>query len=143
MSPTAMLESDIRHLCADMAEVKSDVRDLRDRMDGIHDTLLQKIDAGHAALLAKIDANHAAANGKFDDARDKMDALRDKIDANQIETDRKLDTLRDKLDVTHANLAKTNESVADLKGMQKAILWVLGVLAALTAGQVAKLFQWI
>jgi hypothetical protein len=83
-----------------------------------------------------MDASQATTDGK-------LDALRDKMDASQAATDGKLEMLRDKLDVTNANLARTSESVADLKGMQKAILWVLGVLAALTAGQLAKVFQWI
>ena len=155
MSPTAMLESDIKHICADMAEVKSDIRNLRDRMDGIHDTLLQKIDAGHAALLAKIDAgdaallakidaNHTAANGRFDD-------VRDKIDANQAETDAKLNALRDKIDANQAEtndgFEKTNASIAALEvSIESSKVWLFGVLLLIAGGlltAMAKGFHWI
>ncbi len=64
-------------------------------------------------------------------------SLRDKIDAVQA-------TLTQDIKTVEANLSdKINQlgiAVASMRGMQKAMLWILGVLGSL--GTVGKFFHW-
>ena len=51
----ARLESDVNHIRGDLSDVKSDVRALRDRIDGVDQRLGAKIDSVDTRLGGKID----------------------------------------------------------------------------------------
>jgi chromosome segregation ATPase len=71
--------------------------------------------------------------------------LRDKIDATHSSLDKKIET---KVGELGADLKEMRASLADLKGMQKAILWVLGGVGTLVATvgvgfTIARALHWI
>ena len=51
----ARLESDVTHLLSDMADIKTDVRSLRDKLDAVGSQLNTKIEGVETRLNAKID----------------------------------------------------------------------------------------
>ena len=112
----ARLESDVGHIASDMADVKIDVRSLRDKFDAKFDGLDAKFDAKFDALDAKFDEKFDGLNAKFDA----------KIDALDAKFDKKFDGVKD--------------SIA------KAKVWALVLYIALAGGlfgTLARGFDWI
>ena len=126
----ARVESDVAHLVTDMADVKADVRSLRDKTDDGFGKLNGRIDG----LNDKIDRNAKSLNDRIDGSvgklNDKIDGLHDKLDA-------RLQTLQDSLAHTRVSLS---ESISAAK------IWALVLYAALAAGMfgtMARGFGWI
>lgn len=86
----ARLESDVGHMRSDLAEVKADVRILRDKMDvtgirlseridNLGARLDDKIDKSNSSLGARIDELNAGLNGlnvRFDGVKDSITAAK-------------------------------------------------------------------
>lgn len=127
-------ESEIKTAVAKFDEALRDVRqDFREfRAEG--KTLRDKIDATHTSLTAKADGNYASLDQKID------------TKVNELRADMR-DMRADIKDI-RVDIKEMRTSISDLKGMQKAILWVLGVAgsAVIVAGTlltIAKTLHWI
>jgi chromosome segregation ATPase len=148
----AKAESEIKTAVArideQFREVRQDVRELRVGMNGLqadNKTLRDKIDATHASLSAKIDGVNSSLDKKID-AR--SDELRGEIKEVRGEIKDVRGEMKEMRGEMHADRMETRASVAELKAMQKAILWVLGSLVTLvaiagTGFTIAKTVRWI
>lgn len=62
----ARLESDVEHIRSDMADVKVDLRALRDKTDAMYVNLTDRIDGVHTDLTGRIDdVKDALASAKI------------------------------------------------------------------------------
>ena len=92
-----------------------------------------------ASILVLSDATSTSLNTKVDAIHASLDA---KIDT-------KIDTFRAEMNTSFAEMRKDvtamRESIASLGGMQKAILWLFGMIITLIAAgvPVAKALHWI
>jgi chromosome segregation ATPase len=118
----AMIEASLASMQRDLDEVKTELRELRTDNRAIREKLEQKTEAiheSHRALSDKIDAVNTTLTTKMDQG---FAACNSKIDA----------------------LA---QGIADLRGMQKAMFWVFGVVGSLvaiagTAVGIGKALHW-
>ncbi|HTQ37360.1 MAG TPA: hypothetical protein VMH77_10035 [Steroidobacteraceae bacterium] len=62
----ARIESDAAHLCMDMAEVRQDVRALRDKLDGAEIRLTEKVESLEARLTGKMDSLEVRLAARMD-----------------------------------------------------------------------------
>lgn len=152
----ARFDEQFRDVRQDIRELRVEGKTLRDKLDATHTSLTAKIDGNCASLDKKIDATRDSLDKKIDDTRAALDK---KIDTVHTALDRKIDTrcdelrtdikdIRSDIKEIRADIKAMCGSIADLKGMQKAILWVLGVAGSLItiAGVglgIAKTLHWI
>jgi outer membrane murein-binding lipoprotein Lpp len=66
----AILESDVKHIRSDVSDLKTDVRRLNDKMDGMDQRLNGKMDAIDQRLNGKMDAIDQRLNAKIDGVKD-------------------------------------------------------------------------
>lgn len=125
----ARIDEQLREVRQDTRELRAANETLRDKLDDSHSSLERKIDATHETLDAKIDATRESLERKIDAAHETLDT---KIDATREFLDKKIDAtggeLRADMKLMRADIHQMGASIADLKGMQKAILWILGGL---------------
>ena len=115
----AVLEANIGHIRLDIADMKTDLRRLNDKMDAVDQKLTAKIDGVEQKLAAKIDGVEQKLTAKIDGVEQKLTA---KIE----EVDRRL-----------------SESFGDLRvGRALDRVWWLLMLGALLA-VMARGFKWI
>jgi hypothetical protein len=127
------IEIHLTYLRAGLDEVKAALPLLRDKIDGLSNTLDAKI----GKTNDRIDATNARLEAMGS-------ALSDKID-------RVNSTLSDKIDAVNSDLSSKisilTNGLADVRGIQKAMFWVLGSAGTLTAfaslAQAARTFNWI
>jgi predicted nucleic acid-binding Zn-ribbon protein len=62
----AKLEANIEHIRSDVSDIKTDVRRLNDKIDGVNKDLSGKIDAVNKDLSGKIDTVNKDLSGKID-----------------------------------------------------------------------------
>lgn len=86
----ARLESDVAHVCTNVADIKVDLRSLRDKTDTMYVTLVEKIDSVAARLEGKIESDCVRLDSKIDSASDRLTSRMDALDG-------KLDRLKDSL----------------------------------------------
>jgi hypothetical protein len=89
---------------------------LRDKIDQSHAVL----SAGQTALRDKMDHGYAALISKIDSLNT---TLSEKIDKSNTALGEKIDKTNARIESVNADL---RESIAALRGLQKAMLWVLG-----------------
>jgi uncharacterized phage infection (PIP) family protein YhgE len=110
-----VIEVHLASLRAGQDELREDVRELRAGNKSLRETMDQKF----GVLNTKVDAIDASLNGKIDGVSTSLNAKIDRVDAS----------LSAKLDALNANLSdkisKLSDAVADMRGLQKAILWVM------------------
>jgi uncharacterized phage infection (PIP) family protein YhgE len=106
---------------------------LNSKIDNVNSTLSEKIDR----LNSKIENGDSALNGKIDNVNS---TLSEKIDNFNS-------TLSEKIDNTNARISTVSDGLADVRGVLKAMFWVLGSAGALTAlaalAQTARFFKLI
>ena len=100
-------------------ELREDVRELRAGNKSVR----EKLDARFESLAAKIDSGDRALSGRIESVNS---SLTEKIDA-----------LNENLS---GKIAKLSDDVASMRGLQKAILWVVSGFGSL--GIVGKIFHW-
>ncbi len=133
---------DVREL---RAENKSIRESLSTRIDTNYEALDRKIDATREALSEKIDSNYAALDRKIDATHEALNA---KIDSTAAELRREMKDIRGEMKEMRADIATLRTDVSDLKGMMKAVLWLLGSLCAIVTilgvgFTIAKGLHWI
>ena len=129
----AILESDVKHIRADVSEVKIEIRRLGDKVDGLN----TKIDVVKQHLSDKIDGVDRMLSDKIDGVDQR---LSDKIDTVDKRQSARIEDLKDSI----ANLAlATEKSFAALR-VDRAldrVWWLLNSAALL--GIMARAFRWI
>jgi len=143
VSSQELLEANVAAIRADLTELKSDVRAIAAKADSELKTAVARIDeqlrevrqdtrelrAANETLRDKLDDSHSSLERKIDATHETLDT---KIDATRESLERKLDAtggeLRADMKLMRADIHQMGASIADLKGMQKAILWILGGL---------------
>jgi hypothetical protein len=133
---------------ANCAQLAAGQAALNEKIHQTHLTLSEKIESVHTVLRDKIDLVHTVLSAKIDSVHT---VLSGKIDSVHIVLNDKIDQLRDRMDERYATLGKelgekiekNTIAVANLAGMQKAILWVLGsgVLGGLIA-VLGRVYHW-
>mgnify|MGYP003580198599 FL=1 len=133
----AQLESDVAHLLTNVAEIKIDLRALRQRVDERFDHLESKFDAKFDSLESKIDARFVAVDARFQSVDAKFGSLESKIDARFVAVDARFQSVDGKFDSLEAKLdAKLDNRFA----------WLLSIQLATTAGllgAMARGFGWL
>jgi hypothetical protein len=138
------VEIHLTYLRTGLDEVKAALPVLRDKIDGLSSTLDAKIDKTNdridrvnSTLSEKIDHVNLTLGGRIDRLSEKMDHVNAALGG-------RLDGLSAR--VENMNSTLTN-GLADVRGVQKAMFWVLGSAGALTAlaslAQAARTFNWI
>ena len=79
MTTPSKIESAVEHISVDIADIKVDVRDLRARLDFVHEKLDTKVDSVHDKLDAKINGVEQRLGGRIDGLSDKTDVLSDRL----------------------------------------------------------------
>jgi hypothetical protein len=69
------LESSVEYIQSDVAEIKTDLRRLNDKLEGVDQKLSDKIDSVDQRLSAKIDALDQKFSDKFDSLKDSITTL--------------------------------------------------------------------
>ncbi len=114
----------------DVHGLQADNRSIRDKIDAVHASLNQKIEVVEAKLTQKIDAVDTK--------------LTQEIRAVDQKLDQKFDLLNGKIDTVNASLGEKitqlSNAVAGMRGMQKAMLWLISILGSL--GTVGKFLHW-
>jgi uncharacterized coiled-coil DUF342 family protein len=154
-SMAAKAESEIKTAVArideQFREVRQDIRGLT----ATNETLRDRINESHSSLDKKIDATRESLDRKIDikvgELRDDMKEMR--ADIKDIRGELKeirgeIKEVRGEMKEGFAGMAETRADIADLKAMQKAMLWVLGSIVALStiAGAglaIARAVHWI
>jgi len=113
---------------------------LSERIHQSHSTLSEKIHTVHIVLRDKIDAFSKDLNARIDavskDLGAGIDATNEKIDAVSRNLGARIDALSEKVD-------KNTTGVADLRGMLKVMVWVLGSAGSAAAiVNIGKAFHW-
>jgi peptidoglycan hydrolase CwlO-like protein len=163
VSSNELLEVNVIAIRADLIDLKAEFRAVVARIDQDIRAMAAKAESEIKTAVARIDEQfrevrqdirelRAGVNGLQADNK----TLRDKIDATRESLDKKIDTTREsldkkidtKFDELRADMKEMRASIGDLKGMQKAILWLLGSILALVtmagAGfQIAKTLHWL
>jgi hypothetical protein len=124
------LEANIAFIRADITDLKVEVRAVVTRTDqdirelrADNKTLRDKIDVTHASLAEKIEKSHASLDEKIDT---------------------KFGELSADMKAVRAEIKEMCTSIASLKGMQNAILWVLSSVSLVAAiVTIAKTLRWI
>ena len=106
-------------LSEDVHGLQADNRSIRDKIDAVDAKLTQEI----RAVDRKLDQKCDSLNAKFDE---KFDSLNGKIDAVNANLGEKITQL--------------SNAVAGLRGMQKTIVWLIGIFGSL--GTVGKFLHW-
>jgi uncharacterized coiled-coil DUF342 family protein len=126
--PQEMIELHIAPLRKGLDEVKADVRELRadhkglrDKLDTVHTTLLDKIDTVQTTLRDRIDQSHASLSAG-------QAALRDRMDEGFRASNAKIDSVSTTL---NEKIAKLSDAVTGMRGLQKAMLWMIGGVGSL------------
>ena len=159
----AHLESDVENISVNVAEIKVELRALRDKVDGVGSQLFTsfaqlngKIDTSIGRLDAKADGSFAHLDAKIDGSFAHLDA---KIDSSVARLDAKIDSSSARLD------AKVESSVGELRGycvsqfnaidgkfervldsIATAKVWALTLYIALAVamfGTMARAFDWL
>jgi DNA anti-recombination protein RmuC len=136
------VDEQFREVRQDIRELRADNKTLRDKIDENHTSLDKKIDENHRTLDKKIDENHKTLDQKIDENHKTLDQ---KIDENHKTLDQKIDENHKEV---RADIKEMNGSIAGLRSMQKAILWVLGSILALIGISgpgltIAKALGWV
>ncbi|HVX90645.1 MAG TPA: hypothetical protein VHC20_03335 [Candidatus Paceibacterota bacterium] len=165
------IKAEIRELRADNKKLNEKIDVVAGTLIAAQIALHDKVDEGFRAADAKIDALRNKMDEGFRAADTKIDALRNRMDEGFRAADTKLEqkctglsaaqaALRDKMDegFRAANakidavdtklgekLTTLSNDVADMRGLQKAMLWVIGGLGSLamlliTAGKALHWF---
>jgi chromosome segregation ATPase len=152
----ARIEADVKNIQLDMREFRTDMKAANEAtmelkvavatIDGKINSLSQKIDAQIAALVQRMDARFAALVAKLDTRADAADVKL--LDTKLSSLGSRVDGLDAKLEDTREKLGQIGKDVAGLRGMVKAILWVLaglvGLVMLIPAGfTIAKALHWI
>ena len=127
-------EANVASIRADLANLKVDIR-----------AVAAKAESELKTAVARIDEQFREVRQDIRELRADNKSLRDKVDANYVALDKKIDNRFDEL---RADIKAINASVEGLKGMQKAILWVLGgggTFVAIVVGglTIARTMNWI
>jgi chromosome segregation ATPase len=99
--------------------------------------------------VARFDEQFREVRQDIRDLRADNKSLRDKIDANHASLTEKIDSnhasANAKIDAMRTDMTAMRESIADLKALQKALIWVLGGAITLITVviTIAKALQWI
>lgn len=116
------IEIHLTYLRTGLDEVKATLPVLRDKLD---------------ALSSTLDAKIEKINAKIEKTNDRIDRVSSTVSA-------RIDRLSER--VENVNSTLTN-GLADVRGVQKAMFWVLGSAGALTTlasmAQVARAFNWL
>jgi DNA anti-recombination protein RmuC len=128
---------------------------LSDRIHQSHSTLSEKISSVHHVLRDKIEALGKDLNARLDTTNARIDAvsksLSDRIDAVSENLNDKIDTvnkdLGTRIDAVSKSLGekidKNTVAIADMRGMLKAMVWVVGSAASAAAiVNIGKAFHW-
>jgi chromosome segregation ATPase len=117
------IETHLAYLRKGLDDCKSDIGELRAEVRADIKSLREKMDQSYAKLDAKMDQSYA-----------KLDT---KLDKNQAETNAAISQLRE-------SVASLREGVASLRGMQIAMVWIVGVVGTLggLAVTLGKVFHW-
>lgn len=113
------LEAKIDAQTTALGEVRTDVRELR----ADNKTLRDKMDEGFRALDAKIEQRTAALDAKIDQRTAQLSADHKSLSERVDEGFRAQD----------AKFAKLSDDVADIRAMQKAMIWVIGGVGTLAS----------
>ena len=136
-----MIEASLVSLREGLGEVRTELRELRADNKAIREKLEQKTDAiyqSHLTLSSKIEAVNASLTARMDGANA---SLTTKMDQGFASCNSKIDgvnaSLTAKIDGVSASLTTKfealTEGIAGLRSMQKAMLWVFGVVGSLVA----------
>jgi hypothetical protein len=125
----AVMTANCAKLVAGQAVLGEKINQAHEKIHQTHLTLSEKIESVHTVLSDKIESVHTVLTDKIESVhtilRDKIDQLRDRMDERYATLGKELGE----------KIEKNTIAVANLAGMQKAILWVLGggVLGGLIA----------
>ena len=163
----ARIEADVKNIQLDMREFRTDMKAANEAttelkvavatIDGKINSLSQKVDTQFAGLVQRNDAQFAALtqrnDAQFAALVAKLDTKADAADVKLLETkvtslSSRVDGLDAKVEDTREKLGQVGKDVAGLRGMVKAILWVLaslvGLVMLIPAGfTIAKALHWI
>jgi chromosome segregation ATPase len=81
----ARLESDVSHLRTDVADIKVDLRALRDKVDGVETSLRGEIKGLEKSLQGEIKDLEKSLRGEITDLKDDNSSLRHDIAAVRVE----------------------------------------------------------
>jgi hypothetical protein len=87
-SNVGKLEADVDHIKSRTNAIGTDIRDLRSRVDVVHDSLSRKMDDGFQALSSKMDNGFLAQSSKMDNGflaqSSKMDRMTRDISGTKV-----------------------------------------------------------
>jgi len=97
----ARLESDVGHIQGDVADIKADLRGLRDKMDAMHTGLSARIDTLGASVDGKIGALDQKLDGKISAPDGRISALEERMDGRFSSLDDKYVALNNRIASAH------------------------------------------
>ena len=124
---------------------------LSERIHQSHSTLSEKIHTVHIVLRDRIDAFSKDLNARIDsvgkDLGARIDTTNEKIDAVSKNLGARIDAvskdLSARIDALSEKIDKNTTAIADLRGMLKALVWVLGSAGSAAAiVNIGKAFHW-
>ena len=120
------LKTTLDHMSVDIAEMKTDIRRLNDKVDAVDQRLASKIDEVDERLCGKIDALDIRLNGKIDEVDKRLNS--------------KIDALKDVVAALALSMKKSFGELRAARWMDR-VWWLL--IAAALLGVMAKGFKWI
>jgi chromosome segregation ATPase len=133
----AVLEANIEHIRSDMSDVKTDIRKLNEKVDGVDQRLAAKTDGVEQRLTAKIDGVDQKLTAKIDGVDQKLTA---KIDTVDQKLTTRVDALKDALASHAVSMEKAFSALKVGRALDR-VWWLL--MSAALLGIMARAFKWI
>ena len=121
----AKMEAFFNRIHTDMAEMRSDIRALSEKIDGVNKSLTEKIDGVEKTLTEKVDKVNSTLSEKIDGVNK---SLTEKIDGVETTLSGKIDGVNSTLSEKTDNL---NSRMSDLRNGFYLVVVVFGILFSL------------
>ena len=131
------IEVHLMYLRSGLDAVQSALPVLRDKIDQLSMTVDSKIEKS----TARIEAVNAALSEKIDKTNARIEAINTSLGEKIVAGDTALGQRIDKLD---DKVSKLSDDVAEVRGYQKALFWVISIVGTVAAAiSIARDFDWI